>query len=89
MIYLMLELRNMIPDSDRGPFGLSPHGLVAWVGGGSIALKAKDFEDWLPNFGIGYRFEVQSRMNVRLDVGFAQEQDRWAPAVYFNFNEAF
>jgi outer membrane protein assembly factor BamA len=89
MMYLMLEFRYMIPDADRAPYGLSPHGLVAWVGGGSIALKAKDFEDWLPNFGIGYRFEVQSRMNVRLDVGFAQEHDGWAPAVYFNFNEAF
>ena len=40
-------------------------------------------------FGVGYRFEVQPRMNLRLDVGFAKELDGWQPAIYFNFNEAF
>ena len=73
-------------DDDGDP---GPHGLVGWVGGGSIAPQARDFTDWLPNFGVGYRLEVQPRMNLRLDVGFAQEDDGWQPALYFNFNEAF
>lgn len=89
MFYGIMEFRNMFRKSGSEPHGLSPHGVVAWIGGGSIAPEVKDFKDWLPNFGVGYRFEVQPRMNVRLDVGFAQEENGWAPAVYFNFNEAF
>jgi outer membrane protein assembly factor BamA len=86
MMYMLLEYRSMLGGGDGDP---GPHGLVGWVGGGSIAPRARDFTDWLPNFGVGYRLEVQPRMNVRLDVGFAQEEDGWQPALYFNFNETF
>ena len=68
---------------------LRPHGLVGWLGTGSVAPRARDFMGWLPNFGVGYRYEVQPRMNLRLDVGFAEEQEGWQPSIYFNFNEAF
>ncbi len=62
----------------------SPHGLVGWIAGGSIAPDL-GFHDWLPNGGIGYRFEVQPRMAVRLDMGFGKN----SRGFYFNFNEAF
>ncbi len=86
MLYMLLEYRRMQRHED-GRVG--PHGLVGWIGGGSIAPQARDFEHWLPNFGVGYRLQVQPRMNLRLDVGFAQEESGWQPALYFNFNEAF
>jgi len=86
MLFMLLEYRHMFTGADGDP---GPHGLTAWVGGGSIAPRARDFADWLPNFGLGYRLEVQPRMNLRLDVGFAREPDAWEPAIYFNFNEAF
>lgn len=64
---------------------LSPHGLVTWFGAGTLADRVQNFNDWLPCFGIGYRFEVQPRMNVRLDIGFGRE----TRGFYFNFNEAY
>jgi hypothetical protein len=85
MLYMLLEYRHMFGGGDDP----GPHGLVGWLGTGSIAPRGRDFEDWLPNFGVGYRLEVQPRMNIRLDVGFAKEETGWQPAIYFNFNEAF
>lgn len=64
---------------------LSRHGAVGWAGAGSIASTFGNFRNWLPNAGIGYRFEVQSRMNVRAEVGFGRE----SAGFYFSFNEAF
>jgi len=89
MVYSILEFRNMIADRDREPDGISPHGVVAWIAAGSLAERANEYKNWLPNFGVGYRFEVQPRMNVRLDIGFADDVSGWSPAFYFNFNEAF
>jgi hypothetical protein len=40
---------------------------------------------WLPNGGIGLRFEIQKRMNLRIDYGFGAGSS----AFYFSFNEAF
>jgi hypothetical protein len=39
----------------------------------------------LPNFGVGYRFVVQGRMAVRLDMGAGRE----STGFYFSFNESF
>ena len=85
MLYMIVEYRHMFIKGDR----IGPQGLVGWLGTGSIAPLARDFTDWLPNFGVGYRYAVQPRMNLRLDVGFADTVDGWQPALYFNFNEAF
>jgi hypothetical protein len=85
MLYMIVEYRHMFIKGDR----IGPHGLVGWLGTGSIAPRAHDFTDWMPNFGVGYRFAVQPRMNLRLDVGFADTVEGWQPALYFNFNEAF
>ncbi|MDX2432352.1 MAG: BamA/TamA family outer membrane protein [Bacteroides sp.] len=64
---------------------LSRHGVVGWIGTGSIAPESFQFSHWLPNAGFGYRFEVQPRMNVRAEFGFGKE----CQGFYFSFNEAF
>lgn len=64
---------------------LSAHGLVGWVGIGSLGDRVRNFENWLPCVGIGYRIQVQPRMNVRLDFGIGRESNGF----YLNFNEAF
>ncbi len=62
----------------------SRHGVVGWIAGGSVAPDL-EFKNWLPNGGIGYRFEVQPRMAIRLDFGIGKD----TKGFYFNFNEAF
>ncbi len=37
------------------------------------------------SYGVGYRYELQPRMNIRLDLGMG----RHGSAFYFNFTEAF
>ncbi|MCD4683292.1 MAG: BamA/TamA family outer membrane protein [Bacteroidales bacterium] len=64
---------------------LSAHGLVGWVGVGTLGNKPSDFGDWLPSIGIGYRLQVQPRMNIRLDFGIGRESQGF----YLNFNEAY
>lgn len=82
MLYFISEYRHMFQKRNQA---LSPHGVVLWAAAGSIADNALEFDNWLPNFGIGYRLEVQPRMNVRFDIGFGKE----TMGVYFNFNETF
>jgi hypothetical protein len=64
---------------------LSPHGIVAWLGAGTLGERVQYFGDWLPSIGIGYRLEVQPRMNLRIDIGIGRESQGF----YFNFNESF
>jgi hypothetical protein len=61
------------------------HGIVTWLGTGSIAQNFGTLSDWLLNAGIGYRFELQPRMNLRIDFGFGKNSS----GLYFNFSEAF
>jgi hypothetical protein len=92
MLYGILEYRHQFTSSTRET-GLSRHGFVGWVGGGSVGSSLSELNDWLPNWGIGYRFEVQPRMSVRMDVGFGREflasGNKFVPSVYFNFTEVF
>ncbi len=85
MIFLLAEYRHQFTKSD-GSFSKS--GAVAWVGGGSI-FGVDNTEETnnkgLPNFGVGYRLELQPRMNLRFDLGFGRE----TMGIYVNFNEAF
>lgn len=62
-------------------------GMVFWAGTGAIAPKPDELASahWLPNAGIGYRFEFKPRVNVRLDAGFG----RRTRGVYLQINEAF
>ncbi|MCK5824810.1 MAG: BamA/TamA family outer membrane protein [Ichthyobacteriaceae bacterium] len=67
---------------------LSKHGVVAWIASGTIFnsnTTKQNTHKWLPNYGIGYRLELQPRMAVRLDFGIARENSGF----YFNFNQAF
>ena len=82
MLFFLGEYRHMFEKVDGK---LSKHGIAAWMGTGTIASTFDQFENWLPNFGFGYRFEVQPRMNLRIDVGIGNETSGF----YFNFNEAF
>jgi outer membrane protein assembly factor BamA len=64
---------------------LSRHGFVTWIGGGTLGRDPGHFVGFLPNAGAGYRFELQPRSNIRMDIGVG----RHAHGVYFNFTEAF
>lgn len=63
------------------------HGMVFWAGVGVIADKVSELfeQTLLPNYGVGYRFEVKPRVNLRLDLGFGDGDSGF----YFNVNEAF
>jgi hypothetical protein len=94
MVYGIVEYRHQFT-SDKRETGLSRHGYVAWAGAGTIADDRSEFLSLqvLPNWGVGYRFEVQPRMNVRVDIGFGRDfldsGNKFIPSVYFNFTEAF
>ena len=87
MFYWLAEYRHTFykPNGD-----LSKSGIVAWVGSGVIydIEQGSDYNNnnrWLPNFGVGYRLELQPRMNLRIDIGVGRE----TTGFYFNMNEAF
>lgn len=89
MTYLMAEYRHTFV---RGNGNLSRHGAVAWLGAGSIYdLENTGYSSGagtnrlLPNAGLGYRLEVQPRLNMRLDFGVGRE----TTGFYFNIVEAF
>lgn len=92
MMYGIVEFRYQFTSATRET-GLSRHGFVVWVGGGTVAPRFGEITEWLPNWGLGYRFEVQPRMNVRADLGYGREflnsGNTFVPSVYFNFTEAF
>ncbi len=85
--YAIIEYRYMIPKRRQpdGSVELSRHGLVGWLGAGLMGEALIEPDGWLPNGGIGYRFEVQERLNARLDFGRGRESQ----GVYFAFTEAF
>jgi hypothetical protein len=82
MLFALAEYRHMFLKTNGR---LSPHGIVLFTGTGTIGKTVNEFTDWLPCVGIGYRLEVQPRMNLRIDYGFGFESQGF----YFNFNEAF
>ena len=62
-------------------------GFVAWGGAGFIGPQPTKIEGVLPNAGLGFRIELQPRMNLRLDYGrnFRNKENLF----YFNMTEAF
>ena len=82
MVIALAEYRHMFLKKD-GKVG--PHGVVLWLGAGTLGDNITDFNHWLPSVGIGYRLQVQPRMNLRIDIGFGTESQGF----YFNFNEAY
>lgn len=78
-----LEYRHTFTDGGS----LSRHGVTAWVGAGSISDEVSDlYQDWIVTYGVGYRYELQPRMNVRVDLGFSSEDE---VGFYLTFTEAF
>jgi len=69
----------------------TPLGFVAWGGVGSIGPSFNDalFKRVLPSVGIGVRFEVQPRLNMRADFGWAPSKKESNTATFFNFLESF
>ncbi|MBY6186422.1 BamA/TamA family outer membrane protein [Marinobacter hydrocarbonoclasticus] len=63
------------------------HGMVYWAGVGTLADKVSELGDdkWLHTLGVGYRFEIKQRVNLRLDMGFGNGESGF----YFAVNEAF
>jgi len=86
-VFLLTEYRHMfarkVPNGRGDMYG--PFGFVVWGGTGSVAPDIGEFIHWLPNAGVGLRFEIQKRMNLRIDYGFGAD----SKAFYFSFNEAF
>ncbi len=83
MFFAIAEYRHTFYRRNGRP---SAHGLVGWVATGSVANSPAAFSYWLPNGGVGYRLQVQPRMNLRLDFGIGVGGQH---GFYFNFNEAF
>jgi hypothetical protein len=82
MFFSIAEYRHMFLKKNGN---VSSHGFAVWLGAGTLGNTVSDFGNWLPNIGLGYRLQVQKRMNLRLDFGFGNE----SRGFYFNFNEAF
>ena len=61
-------------------------GAVVWCGAGSVFHDSDSFRNWLPNYGVGLRWEFRRRVNVRLDYGFGKKGQS---GFMFNINEAF
>jgi len=79
----MVEYRHTFKKGD----GLSKHGFVLWTGAGQILNHEEPFE-WdhtLPVAGLGYRFAIQPRINIRVDAGIGKNSS----AFYINITEAF
>jgi hypothetical protein len=87
MHFILVEYRHMFHRNKPNKKGSkdSRSGFVVWSGQGAISPEWNRDFSWIPNFGIGYRFEVQSRMNFRIDYGIGEDSS----AIYFSFNEAF
>lgn len=82
-VWGLVEYRHM---TDTKLWKLGRNGFVAW---GGLGFIGEDFSDFggheLPNFGLGYRLEVQPRRTLRLDVGWGYDEI----GLYLNFAEAF
>lgn len=63
------------------------NGIAVWVGLANVFPDFKHiyYNQILPNYGIGYRWEFKKRVNVRFDFGFTKDN----PNFTFNINEAF
>jgi len=82
--YVIAEYRHKLYLTSTKP---SRYGFVLWGGLGAIGpdFRQSLFSIVLPDAGIGFRFEVQPRLNVRLDIGYCPTH----VGVYANFPEAY
>lgn len=83
----IIEYRHMFTRrtvNKEGNFNSSA-GAVLWTGVGSVASNYSEMTSWLFNVGVGFRYEIQPRMNLRVDYGFAKDNS----GLYILFSEAF
>lgn len=87
MLFGIAEYRYMFMRKTPRKDGnmMSRFGFVTWIASGSVANNFTEMNNWLPNAGIGLRFEIQKRMNARFDFGVGDDTN----AFYISFNEAF
>lgn len=83
MITAQLELRQRI---------WRRIGCTVWGGAGNVFATPADFR-WshtLPNWGVGLRWELKQRINIRLDYGFGKKiAGRLVNGFIMSLNEAF
>jgi hypothetical protein len=87
LVSAVVEYRHMFKRkrlNKKGNYN-SRWGYVAWVGTGSVAPRMIELKHWLPNGGVGLRWEVRDRMNIRVDAGIGQGEHGF----YVTFKEAF
>ncbi len=66
-------------------------GMTVWAGGATVFSSLKHYKEndirpeWLPNFGIGLRYEFKHNVNARIDYGFG----RGTSGILFAIGEAF
>lgn len=64
----------------------SNHGMTLWSGIGGVGESVNTLSDDLfVSYGVGYRYQIQPKMNIRLDLGMSE----FGNGFYFNFTEAF
>ena len=83
MMFVLLEYRHRF--NKIASMELSRHGMAFWIGGATVFSSSQSIKNPQANMGIGYRFELQPRMNLRIDIGFGTE----SAGLYLGFNEAF
>ncbi len=78
LVTCQVELRQHI----RGRIGC-----VAWLGAGNVFSEVDRFRwrETLPNYGLGLRWELKKRVNVRMDYGFGRDTSGFLLSI----NEAF
>lgn len=66
-------------------------GFTIWGGAATLFASPKEFRkedikpEWLPNYGIGLRFEFKHNVNARIDYGFGKDTS----GILFAIGEAF
>ena len=85
----LMEYRHMFNMGDETWMRrmTSKMGFVVWGGFGTINPDKYIRSNVLPNFGLGFRIEVQPRMNFRVDIG--RDPVNQQTLLYFNVTEAF
>jgi hypothetical protein len=64
---------------------LSRHGLIYWLGGGTVFRDIGKIKRVVLSTGIGYRYRFQPNICLRVDVGFGTEN----VGIYLGLNEGF
>jgi hypothetical protein len=87
-MYGLVEYRHTFTAGTKpdGTPRLSKHGFVVWAGLGVLGPDLLDPSPPLVNFGVGYRFAIQGRLALRLDLGFGRFESQGG---YLSFGEAF